>query len=115
MRTSILAGLASVIVLLSPGAADAVTRSELYAACQAPKKSPSHTFCRAYLLGHFFGFLAGQEGMRPMRFCPHDDLPAEEIWAKAEPLFKARQGEAGDEAAETLLAEALFSAYPCEK
>jgi hypothetical protein len=94
--------------------ADTRSKSELHVACQAPKKSSSHTFCRAYLEGHFDGFSAGLEGMTPMRFCPPGDLTGEQIWAKVEPSLKPREGQVGDEAAETALAEALFSAYPCE-
>ena len=95
--------------------ADPRSRSELYAACQAPKKSSSHTSCRGYLSGHFEGFSMGLDGVMPDPFCPDVDLSAEQIWAKVEPSLKRGQGQGGDEAAETALAEALLSAYPCEK
>jgi hypothetical protein len=95
--------------------AGTTSKSELHAACEAPKKTSSHTFCRAYLEGHFDGLSAGLEGMRPKPFCPGEDLTGEQIWAKVGPSLKPREGQIGDEAAETALSAALFSAYPCEK
>jgi hypothetical protein len=116
MKGQILAApLACVVVLLPAPPAGAVTKSQLYEACQAPKKSSSHIFCQAYLTGHFDGFSAGLVGMRPKRFCRPGVLTAEQIWEKVGPSLKPGQGQVGDEAAETVLAEALFNAYPCEK
>jgi hypothetical protein len=115
MTGRIIAALAFVVVTVSPPAAYGVTRSELYAACQAPKKSSAHTFCRAYVMGHFDGFLTGLIGMTPKRFCRPGILTPEQIWEKVGPSLKPREGQVGDEAAEAALAEALFNAYPCEK
>lgn len=94
--------------------ADIRSTSDIYAACQSPKKSPSHTFCQGYLEGHLDGYKTGLEGMRPMRFCPEARLTAEKIWAKVAPSLKPQSEQGGSEAADTVLAEALFKAYPCE-
>ncbi len=93
--------------------ADTMSKSELYSACQSPKKSSSHTVCRGYLEGHLYGYTTGLEGMRPMRFCLWTDVTAEQIWKKVETSMKPAQGQ-GDEPAETALSAALLSAYPCE-
>src|SRR5688572_12907521 len=82
MKGRILPVLACVVAVLPTPPAAAVTKAQLYEACQAPKKSPSHTFCRAYLMGHFDGFSAGLVGMRPKRFCRPGVLSAEQIWEK---------------------------------
>jgi hypothetical protein len=95
--------------------ADTRSTFEIYAACQSPKNSSPHTFCRGYLEGHLDGFDTGLEGMRPMRFCPEARLTAEKIWVKAEPSLKPGEGRVRNEAAEAVLSEALLSAYPCEK
>jgi hypothetical protein len=94
--------------------ADTKPQSELYAACQAPKKSSSHTFCRGYLEGHLDGLTTGLAGMTPMQFCPEAHT-AEQIWETVAPFLKPRQGQFGDEAADTVLSETLLSFYPCEK
>jgi hypothetical protein len=114
MKARILAVLAWA-VLLTPHPADALTSSELYRACQAPKKSPSHTFCRTYISGYFDGFAQAHAGTRPKRFCPDYGLTVEQIVKKVEPLLKPYRGQPEDEVAETMLAEALLRAYKCEE
>jgi hypothetical protein len=94
--------------------ADTKLQSELYAACQAPKKSSSHMFCRGYLEGHLDGLKTGLAGMMPKQFCP-EAYTAEQIWETAGPFLKPRQGQLGDEAADTVLSETLLSFYPCAK
>jgi hypothetical protein len=114
MKARILAALACAVVVLPVPAADALTSSELYRACQAPKKSSSHVFCRTYISGYFDGFAQAHAGTRPKRFCPDYNLTVEQIVKKVEPLLKPYRGQPEDEVAETMLAEALLRAYKCE-
>ena len=117
MKGRILAALACAVVLLPALPADALTSSQLYRACRAPKKSPSYAFCRTYISGYFDGFAQAHAhaGMHPERFCPDYGLTVEEIWKKVEPFLKPRPGRVEDETAELMLAEALLGAYPCEQ
>ena len=116
MKVRILAVLACV-VLIAPIRADALTSSQLYRACQAPKKSSSHVFCRTYISGYFDGFAQAHAhaGIRPKRFCPDYNLTVEQIVKKVEPFLKPYRGQPEDEVAETMLAVALLGAYKCEE
>jgi hypothetical protein len=117
MNARTLAVLTCIVVVLPVSAADALTSSELYRACQAPKKSPSHTFCRTYISGYFDGFAQAHAhaGVRPKRFCPGYGLTVEQIVKKVEPFLKPYRGQPEDEVAEMMLAVALLSAYKCEE
>ena len=116
MRARILAALACAVVVLAAPPADALTTaSQLYYACRAPKKSPSHTLCRGYIAGYFDAFAQAYAATGPKRFCPGYGRTVEQIWKKVEPLLKPRPEQHEDEVVETALGVALLAAYPCEE
>jgi hypothetical protein len=115
MKARMLAALACAVVVLPVPAADALTSSELYRACRAPKKSPSHTFCRTYISGYFDGFAQAHADTRQKRFCPDYGLTVEQIVKKVEPFLKPYRGQPEDELAEMMLSVALLKAYKCEE
>ena len=116
MKARILAALVCIVVVLPALPADALTTaSQLYYACRAPKKSPSHILCRGYIAGYFDAFSQAYAGPRPKRFCPGYGRTVEQIWKKVEPLLKPRREQHEDEVVETALGVALLAAYPCEE
>ncbi len=115
MKSLVLTAALACVVLVAPVRADALTSSELYRACQAPKKSSSHVFCRTYISGYFDGFAQAHADTRQKRFCPDYGLTVEQIVKKVEPFLKPYRGQPEDEMAEMMLSVALLKAYKCEE
>jgi hypothetical protein len=115
MKVRILAVLASAVFMFAAPPADAMTGSQFYRSCRAPKDSSSYANCRAYIAGFFGGYLVSTGVSRLREFCPPPGLTTEQIWKKAEPFLKPPRGKFEDELADTVLEIALLRAYPCKK
>jgi hypothetical protein len=110
-----IAALACIVIVLPAHAADPLTGSQLYRACRAPKDSPSHTYCRAFIAGYFGGYVVSTGVSKLKQLCPPPGVTTEQIVKKVEPILKPRRGQLEDELAESALESALLAAYRCKK